>query len=218
MPLARATLVLAVSAGSVASAAPAVGSICDTPDRIFVVSARLHGHAIVGKRESRTALAGSVIVISRKTGKRVRGPLAAGSAAIDDCGGEEGGHAGCSEFGGWGIKSRVLGKDELFFGTYRRDMLVHGDTFTECRDSDEEPWLALCSTKSWFAVVGTHRDRPFLRIYVAGDEPIAEDVEDETDGRYTGTRATVSVDKASGSVELDGKREACLAMYQSPAS
>ena len=97
-------------------------------------------------------------------------------------------------------------------GAYRRNMLIHGDAYTACRDSEQDPWLALCSTKSWFAVVGT-RPGTFLRIYGAGDETIDEDVTSETDGRYTGTRATVTIGKGSGTVEVDGKREACLAIY-----
>lgn len=198
-----------------ALAAVVVGAICDTPDRIFVVDAHLHGRTVVGKRQSTTALAGTVIVISRKTGKRIEGPVAAGSIAIDDCGGEGGGHAGCSELGGWGIKSPVLGKDGLFLGPYRHNYYVHAGKDIACRDTDDEPWIALCSTRSWFAVVGNRHDHDFLRIYDK-DASFDEDVTAESDGTYTGMRAKVVIGTGTASVELDGTREACLAVYQPP--
>jgi hypothetical protein len=198
-----------------------MGKICDAGDRIFVVDARRVGNAIVEPRASKTPLAGSVVVISRADGKRTDATIAAGSFETDECGGTGGGHAGCSEQSGLTVRSSALGADELFLGNFRRFLLVHGGTYATCRDSDAEPWFALCSTPTWFAVIGTS-DRRFIRIYqgrrVAGwdAEPpmMQEDVESKPDGRFVGKRATLVMGNATGEVELDGKRESCLAMYR----
>jgi hypothetical protein len=215
MQIARAAVLVGILASGEAMAKPAVGAICDMPDRIFVVDAHVHGRTVVGPRVSTTPLTGTVTVIARPSGKRREAPIAKGSMLVDDCGGVGGGHAGCSELGGSSIKSRVLGGDELFFGTYRHDRFVHGHTDSECRDADDEPWIALCSTRSWFAVVGKEHDHEYLRIYDK-DASFDEDVTAESGGTYAGTRAKVVIGTHAASVELDGTREACLAVYQPP--
>ena len=212
MQLARAALVLGALTCGDAIAAPAVGAICDTGDRIFVVDAHPHGRAVVGLTATTTALAGKVTVIARSTGKRREGPISAGSEDTDACGGRAGGHAGCSESCGSTIKSRVLGKDELFLGNFERRMLIHGDTAIECRDVP--PWIAACSTPSWFVVVVQDRDHDAIRILDAADEAVQDDVTATAGGRFVGARAEVSIGKGGGTVELDGRREGCLAVYQ----
>jgi hypothetical protein len=213
MQVARAVILVGILASGDAMAKPVVGAICDTPDRIFVVDVHVHGRTVVGPLVSTTPLAGTVTVIARATGKRREAPIAKGSVLTDDCGGVGGGHAGCSERGGSTIKSRVLGKDELFFGDDRRNLLVHGDTYSECRDAEVDPWIALCSTRSWFAVVGKGHDHDFLRIYDK-DDYFEEAVTTEADGAYAGARAKVVIGTRTANVELDGTREACLAVYQ----
>jgi hypothetical protein len=214
MQLARAALVLGALTCGDAIAAPAVGAICDTGDRIFVVDAHPRGRAVVGPTATTTALAGKVTVIARSTGKRAVGTIAAGSAYTDACGGEAGGHAGCSESCGSTVKSRVLGKDELFLGDLERRMLIHGDTEIECRDVP--PWIAACATPSWFAVVVVDQGREVIRIVDSADTTIEDDVTSTVGGRFVGARAKVSIGKGGGTVDLDGAREGCLAVYRAP--
>jgi hypothetical protein len=214
MQLARAALVLGALTCADAIAAPAVGAICDTGDRIFVVDAHARGRAVVGRTATTTALAGKVTVIARSTGKRSEGPIAAGSVDTDACGGEAGGHAGCSESCGSTIKSRVLGKDELFLGTFERRVLIHGDTEIECRDVP--PWIAACSTPSWFVVVVQDRDHDAIRIIDAANNLVQDGVTATAGGRFVGARAEVSIGKGGGTVQLDGRREGCLAVYRAP--
>jgi hypothetical protein len=214
MQLARAALVLGALTGGDSLAAPAVGAICDTGDRIIVVDAHPHGRAVVGPTATTTALAGTVTVIERSSGKHRAGPIAAGSVDTDACGGEAGGHAGCSESCGSTIRSRVLGKDQLFLGAFERRVLIHGDTEIECRDVP--PWIEACSTPSWFVVVVQDQDHQAIRITDVAGNVLRDDVTSAIGGRFVGARAKVSIGKGGGTVELDGSREGGLALYQAP--
>ncbi len=212
----------AASAPAATAPVAALGQICDTADRIYVVDARADGAAVISERASSVPLAGTVTVISRSDGERRAAPIDAGSVDSDECGGIGGGHAGCSEQGGSTIHSAVLAGDTLVLGNYRSFKLLHGDSYRTCRDADGEPWLATCSTRSWFAIAFRGKgDVAQLAVYrgagVSGWEPespaFVEPAARAAGGRYAGQRATLVVGRTSGFVELDGAREPCLALH-----
>jgi hypothetical protein len=191
---------------------PAVGEICDSEDRIVVANARPVGNPVVAVHGATTELAGSVVVISRSEDTRVTAAIDRGSVLYDDCGGSAGSHAGCSDLGGYTIRSAALGSDELFLDPYgHRSVVAHDGVASPCRDSTAGR-IAWCSTRKWFGVIDrADGGKPIIRIYRGGAAAIEEPATREP-GRYTARRARLIIDKANGSIELDGEREPCLAV------
>jgi len=209
-----------------AAGAPAArGKICDTPDHIYVVDAHATGPAVQTVRDSSTPIGGTVVAISRPDGKRVDAPINPGSANVDSCSGTAGGHAGCSEMGGDSIESSALDGALLQMGTYRRYSLSRPDGwFASCRDSEKDPWIAACSTLSWFATLGRSGDAVAIHVYRKGGQidpnneetpEIEEPVQGSAD-HYEGKQASITFDATGGYVEIGGKREPCLALYREP--
>ena len=201
--------------------AAAIGQICDTPERIVVVDVRSRGEPVIGARESTQSLAGTVTVISRTNGRRTTASIDATSVDTDTCGGTGGGHAGCSESGGSTIESSALAGDVLHLGHFRSFQLFHGDTSRTCRDSDSDPWIATCSTASFFAVAARGEGgAPRLRIYRGsgvGSGPQSPSLDEPATrtpgGRLASAHAALLVVGGNGMVEVDGRSEPCLALH-----
>ncbi|HEY1817322.1 MAG TPA: hypothetical protein VGG74_33480 [Kofleriaceae bacterium] len=192
-------------------ATPLAGPTCDVGDRIVVVVAQPHGPSVAGATAATTLLVGSVTVIVRRSGRRTTAPVDAGSVVADDCGGTGGAHLGCGDTSGWVIHSRALGSDELLLPRFVASVLGRGQAYRMCRDVDE-PRIATCATRSWFAAVGQRHDGLVVDLYSgpgsAGplrESPMLAEA-------VPGKRVSVSVTHRGGFIELDGHREPCLAV------